>query len=235
MANEFSWLSVVPTLVGGGISLVTALCMFGLAQRIERRRRAIEREQEGAANAFIGFWKIKSAAEMLLNLQREIRDAFAMAANKGLEGSEPCQIVRGRVGATIDIKFLEAKEMMFLSKEKRSELLAEVDLVIHRAKNLDATMRKYTELRESLQVFLETNSDKVGDASGSVSDFALSGKNAAVAKLKIKSLNEILEQVKEMLQKDTIAAKRATEEYLHVARTHFGASFPQFQFKWVEN
>lgn len=235
MGDEFKWLSVVPTLVGGGISLVTSLSMFGLAQYIERRKRANEREREGGAAAFMGFWKLKTTAEMLVNLQREIGDAFSKASEKGLSGAEPCQIVRGMVGAPALIEFLEAKELMFLSKEKRSDLIAEADLVVHRARNIDASMRKYTELRESLQVFLEINSDRVGASVGAVSDFALSGKNAAIAKLKIDSLNEMLEQIGGMLKNDAVAAKKVALEYLGVAKKHFGTGFPSFQFDWVEN
>jgi hypothetical protein len=228
-------MSVVPTLVGGGISLVASLCMFSLAQLIERRRRATERRQEGGANAFTGFWKIKSAAEMLVNLQLEIEQAFSTAEENGLEGAEPCQIVRGLVGAPIVLDFLEAKELMFLHKEKRSNLIAEADVIVHRARNIDASMRKYTELRESMQAFLENHADGVGDAIGSVGDFALSGKNARIAKLKVQSLNQILEQIRKLLERDAAEAKHVTEEYLDIAKKHFGANFPAFQFDWVEN
>lgn len=231
---EFTWLSVVPTLVGGAISIVTTVAMFGLTQWVDRKKRARERKREEAVAAFVGFWKLKAVAESLGNLRREISDAFASAKDRGISDGEPCDIVRGLVGASSQTDFLTSRELLFLNRANRSDLMAEADLIVRRAINIEESMKKYGEMREHFQSFIESAAESVAVPTGTAGGFSLSGNAAAIARLKKNSMNDFLSQVQSMLEKDLPRAKIAANGYLRVARESFGDDFPKFNLEWVE-
>ncbi len=229
------WSKIVPVVIGGGISIVSTVAMFSLAQFVDRRKRAKDRVKEDAVATFVGFWKLKAVAETLGNLHREIADAFAAAESIELTNAEPCDIVRGRISSSSQLELLSAKELLFLNREKRSDLMVEADLIVRRAMDIEQCMSVYTQLRSDCQHFIETHADAVDVPVGTTGGFSLSGNAAAIAKLKKHAMNDILEQVRGMLDRDYVQAKFVTNEYLRIARQHFGVNFPEFDLKWVVN
>ncbi len=231
---DFTWWNIVPTLVGGAISLVTAITMFSFAQSVERKKRQAEKKSEEATSAFVGFRKLVVVAEALGNLDRELDNAFSHAENIGLENSEPCDKVRGLVGLSNRLEPLVAKELLFLNKAKRSELINEIDLIVHRALNTEESIRRYGELRTEAQLFMEQHSEIVENPTDNVGSFQLSGKSGAIFKLKRQGLNDLLSQIQTHLKSDNESARKATDEYIVIARKYFGNDFPEFSFEWVK-
>lgn len=233
MATEFSWWSVVPTLVGGGISLATTFLMFGVAQSVDRSKRAKERKKEEAVTAFVGFWNLKALAEFLGNIDRELDEAFAQAGDEVVH-LEPSDIIKGFLSADEVFPEFSIKELMFLSRQKQTQMIADVDLLLKRARNVEATIKKYTALREGVEAMLEDRASKIVETDAGRSQATLSGRDAVVVNLRRGNLNQILGGLHVLLERDVPESKRLTETYLELARKEYGSDFPDFKLEWVK-
>ena len=232
---EFSWWSVVPTMVGAAMSILTTLAMFSLAQWTDRKKKEADKRKEGAIIAFEGFLKLKAVSEELGNQKRQIDEAFDEAREKGDTLKSPSKFVRGFVSAASGLQSLDAKQLVFLVKIKKAELMVDAELIVRRAQNVEASIRKYTELRDELQQFLSSNAEVISTGGDPRGQFGFSGKNAELAKIKVAALDELVLQIRAFLDKDAPESRRVADAYLSAARQHFGDDFPQFKLEWVDD
>ena len=230
---EFSWLSVVPTVVGGGISLVTTMMVFGLGQWVERRKKAKEKKKQESVSAFSGFWKLKALAEFLGNIDLELDEAFAQAGDD-VERLEPADIIKGFLSADENFSEFSIDELVFLHRQKRTQLIADIYLLLRRVRNIEAVVKKYTELRQKLEVILEERATKIEKTDAGHPELTLSERDASVVNLRRGNLNQILGGLHVLLERDVPESKLLTETYLELARKEFGGDFPDFKLEWVK-
>ena len=230
--EHFSWWNIVPSLVGGLMSAGSAVGMFYLAQRTERKKREAERRRQSAQAAFEGFWKLRAIAAGQINLNREITDQYIAAQHSDAEDMLPANKVVGMLGAPNGYEHLAATEYLFLIKQKKAELIAEIDLVVRRAMNNEVSANKYNELRVDFEEFVAQNADLVVPHAGTSASIELTGKAGAIADLKIRRLNNLLGQIEEHLDRDCKNSKKVVEDFLTAARAEFGEDFPKFKFEW---
>jgi hypothetical protein len=230
---EFSWMTIVPTIVGGAISAVSAVCMFLLAQRAERRKRAAEKRRDEAMRAFQGFWKLRGVANGLWNYERQISECYEDAERNGFGDSPPSSKAKPLVGALDNYDLLEVQEFMFLGRQKRTILMNDIDLIVRRARNVEAVVSKYNEQKASFENFIEDHAEEIEVIDGPIVATKFGGRLGVLAELREGSMNNLLGQLHEALDVDCKEARRVTEEYLDAARAEFGDDFPKFKFEWL--
>jgi hypothetical protein len=230
--EQFSWWNIVPSLVGGLMSAASAVGMFYLAQRTERKKREAEGRRKSAQAAFEGFWKLRAIAAGQINLNREITDQYIEARLSGAEDLLPANKVLGLLGAPNGYEHLAASEYLFLINQRKAELIAEIDLVVRRAMNNEVSTQKYNELRIDFEEFIVKNADLVVPHTGTRASVELKGIAGSIADIKISRLNNLLGQIEEHLDEDCKNSKKVVEDFLMAARAEFGEDFPKFKFKW---
>ena len=209
--------------------------MYNFAQKTERDKRAVERRKAAAMEVFSGYWKLRAIADGLLNLDRQIDEEYKQADAAGLNHLLPCEKVGPFVGANHDYQTLDAKELVFLFDQKKADLVGEIDLLTRRAKNIDAVLVQYNQLKASLGDFNERNSEEVVLHEGTRATIQFSGKYGRFADLRRGVLNNLLGQLQHFLEGDLKEALRVADAYLEAAKLEYSSDFPEFKHEWSQS
>jgi hypothetical protein len=231
---EFSWWNVIPTLVGGAISIATTAILFSANQRVERKKRAIESRKSEALRAFKGFWKLRNVANGLMNLELQIAQSYREADESGMEDALPFSKVKAFVGALEDYELLEIEEVVFLSRQKNIALLNDIELIVRRARTIEVVVIKYNDMKASFEEFIESHAEEIEVLDEPIVGSKLKGRLGVIAHLRECSGNNLLGQLQELLESDCKESKRVTEAYLEAAEKEFGEDFPKFKFVWTD-
>jgi hypothetical protein len=224
-ASDFSWWSVVPTLVGGGISIATAILMFNLNQRTERSKREREKLKSDAMSAFVGLQKLMRTLESIENLARHIDRQFVEAREVGDDGGEPASIVKPIIGAPIVVEDLTAQEGVFLAK-KNGELISRIWEIQQRARNNDFIVAEYNRQRLAFDDYLAAKATKITIVDGTRISAECESGDIPQIEMRFGRLNQIVVPLVEALEEDRRTIPTVIDEYIAVAREVFGDSFP---------
>ena len=233
MALEFSWWNVVPTLVGGAISLATTYLMFNKTQSTEREKREKENKKRLALSAFNGFRKLLEVSNGLENIKLHIDEGFEAAEKNGGLDLDPYIKILPFVGARGIYKDLVSEELFFLTKLKNSELISELDVIIRRARNNEVVIEKYSELRQDINSFLETRIGTDTSADGTLVSGTIATSDKVVLDLRGGLLNNVLGTLMEHLEADCVKARKICSEYLEAAQAEYQDDFPKIKLEWT--
>jgi hypothetical protein len=230
----FNWWTIVPTLVGAGISVLTTFIMFKVTQGVEQKKRDSDRRKKEIVGAFVTFWQLKALAEFLGNVDRQLDDAYA-EVDDDVTNLEPCDIIKGFLTADEVFPEFRIEDLVFLNRQKRTQVIADIDLLLRRARTVEATVKKYTELRQNLEGMLENLASTVEESETGRPLIAVPADAAAIINLRKGNLNQILAGLHELLEVDVPNSRMLTETFLDLARKEFGSEFPDFKLEWVKN
>ncbi len=222
---EFSWWSVVPTLVGGGISILTAVLMFGIGQATERRKRKEEKKKSDALDAFIGLQKLMRTLEATENLARHIDRQFIEAHKSGDDLNDPASIVKPILGAPIMIEDLTAQEVLFLVRGNE-DLMSKIWEIQQRARNNDVIRSEYNRLRFAFDDFLESSAKEIRLLEGSRISASCGPSDVVRMEMRLGRLNQVIVPLVETLEKDRAAIPEVINKYIVAAREVYGDHFP---------
>ena len=148
------WGVLVPTLVGGAISLVTSIVMFGAAQAFDRRQSKSEHRIAEIRSSYVGLQKLMKTANTVLSIKRHIDAEFESAKLDGdISKMEASAIVKPIIGARGHIEQLSADECAFLAGEKGAKLLSDIWVIERRAISNEVTIEIYYELTYDIIAF----------------------------------------------------------------------------------
>jgi hypothetical protein len=225
----FDWPKIVPVLVGGGISLVTALALFSLNFWIERRKKAFEKKQQNANLAISGYRKLLQFANLGENLENYITSAIKETIAAGIKSDDAFAHVPAAVGLFPMPERMMTTETVFMMTKDHSELLTAVGLFEERMINNCAIMDRYNDLRER---FDNWTLEQVGIESlfdGVIATTKI--ETAVVQKYDVKraQLNKIIATLVEHLEVDNKTAAQILADYVSAARSAFGDLFPKIE------
>ena len=218
------WGALVPTLVGGAISLVSSVAVFTLAERAERKKKEKNRREEQAADAFVGLQKLMYSLNAIENLARHIETEFRSAEGDGGANMEPAAIVRTIVGSDSRIEDLQTKEFAFLIDET-GELAAKIAEIQERCKNSMAAVQTFNELKADYDRFVEENAE-FEEIEGNLATMVFKDRDAKVAELKVGRMNQLLASIIASLEEDRKQVREVTSEFIKKAVESFGDEFP---------
>ena len=230
MASEFSWWTIVPTLVGGGISLVTTLFVQSRARGAEERRKTRDAKRLAAYDAYLALMKLVKTFEAIENLARHYDSLMDEAKAEGRGGGEPCDIYKALVGAGHRIDEVTAAEFFFLAA-KHGELVRRIGEIQQRAINNVVLSQEYSRSRAEFDHFLLS----VISEETVIDDSTISLKTSGEIKKKLDfqkgKLNQIIVPLIESLEEDRKSFNAIISDFIAAARTEFGNDFP---FKGIE-
>ena len=227
--TEAVWVPLVSALAGGALALLGSFCATWQANRAARKTREQELEREGATRAFSTFFKLLDAHNSAANLQREIDEMFATAAENGDADMEPWGKVMELVGAPNVIERIDPSETSFLIGQKKADLLNEVHLIQSRIANIMASAQKYSQVRSEIDAFLLANMSEGEVAEGTQFRASFEGKAKLHAQLLEMRANNLLGQIIANLHEDVPRCWEAVGDFKDAASKRYGDRFPQFK------
>lgn len=229
----FNWLSVLPTALGGVISIVTTVTMFAVSQRVDRHKRSLERRKLECLMAFTGLKKLLNTASAVENLARHFDTNIQMAAKEGRSEMDTALIILPMIGGTWPIERLTADETVFLLEEN-AQLVMDISEIEQRAVSHSASADSYTLARQEYDDFLLANIefDKVD---GTFVEGTLVGRCGKIAELKLAKLNMVIVPLIDRLDEDRKQVKDVVRQYHSAAKKHFGEDFKFGDLDWRED
>ncbi|UWP93157.1 hypothetical protein K3X13_04765 [Aliiroseovarius crassostreae] len=215
------------TLLGAGISTATALIVFTLNQKSERKKRDEERKRLEAGNAISGHIKLTQWANLLANIQSHIDRFYEEASQDDLQVYEPYQIVGPTAGLFLEPERLKAEEFAFLISEKESELISNMLLVEARASNTHHLLNEYSKQRLAFEEWLENLPGFKRELVGRISKESIPIEHKTNWDLRIAQLNVILGNIIENIEDDILLAENTTNEFARIAHHRFDDHFPE--------
>ena len=223
--SQFDWHSIIPTVVGGLISIITTVIMFSLARYIERENRAKERKLESAKLAYIGLTKLIKTIHAIENLAQNLDTQFREAHDLGKSDLQTALIIKPIIGAAFEIEDLSAGELSFLRRSD-GELVAKIWKIQQRAKNNWAIMAQYSKLRTDFENFLESNANIASQIDGPGVSAEYKGTEENRIAIKIRRLDRLIDPLVAALKQDRISIIDITKGYIVAAHREFGDDFP---------
>ena len=224
------WEKILPSLIGGGISAVTAVIMFSLAQWIDSRKRAAERKRSAAHDAYGGLLKLVRSGDSIENLARHIDKQIKDAHELNRDFSDIAAIIQPILGASILVEDLTAQETRFLTKSD-GEFLSRIWEIQQRARNNDVIAAEYSKFRLAYDAFIETKAPSITAIEGATLSVSLEGDDAKIATIKLGRLNQIIVPLIASLDEDRKTIVTVIDEYIAFARSAFGDDFPAKKFE----
>ena len=231
--SDFNWWNVIPTVAGGLISIATTVVMFNVGQISERRKKAIEKRKADAFSAFSGFHKLLAIANNPGNITIHIDEIFTDAQKKGAGDLELYQKFTPLVGASREYLSVSMNELYFLAEVKASKLMGDIDLIYHRARNIDATLNIINKLKIDFLKFAEERGKSIELPIDGQMAVTMSSHDANLANMRADVLQRMLGDFMELLERDYPESKRVCEAFLATAQKHFGDDFPKVKLEWA--
>jgi hypothetical protein len=229
---EFSWLNVVPTLVGGAISIVTTFAVLTINQRLDRQKKARESNAKNAFHAYAGLQKFLKTAQAIISLDNHLTREFKEAQTDRIENDDPGNLVRPILHSPIPIIDLSVEEIFFLAKSGHANLILEMDELQQRARNNYAIVAMFNEAKAEYSRFLETKTHAIAGISSTSASYGLEGDDALTAIQKVANLNTLLGALIPALDEDIPRVKRVVASFVELAVKEFGADFPKTKVEW---
>ncbi|MDD9722471.1 hypothetical protein PVW51_17340 [Sulfitobacter sp. PR48] len=218
--------TILPLLIGGGISLVSSLAMFLLTSWYDQRNKQNEKATEQAFLAHRGLQKLVHTFEYIENTARHIDKEFANSErNTGIK--EPSSLVRPIIGSGANFEFVETEEIVFLS-EGDGDLVARIYEIQKRAMNIDVIVSTYNSLRMDYDNFIENH---IVGIDGSELQAELEGRDALIANMRVGRLNQLLGGLIDLLEEDRKTVSGVIEEYLASASAKYPKQFSKASFE----
>ena len=224
------WSVVVPTVVGGGATILAALLAFWLAHRAESNRRRQEQLSLSAKNALSGHFKLLQWINLLANINSHIDKHYEQAREFDVMPIEPCLIVGPSVGLFIEPKLLEPEDYKFLLSKQNSDLIPDIMLVESRSSNAHYLFRTYTEMHLALQDWLDGLPQFERVLDGPIAKDKIPKDCLPKFDVKVAQLNRVLAGLVEHLDDDLTLAKQANEKFCNAAHKEYGSKFPKMEF-----
>jgi hypothetical protein len=229
----FTWWSVVPTLVGAGISLFTTVVMFSVARFLDRREKLSTSRKKSALDAFLAFDKLQRAAAITINLSNTIDDEYREAHARGIDESrEPHEFVRSLVFASDTPINIEISECLFLAKGNNLEFFAEICTFLRRVRTTEALVLQFNLEKQRFHDFLESLPHAVEGNTAVSTTYGLAGDDAKKAIPRVGRLNNILGMLIEGLEADKTTAKSLVEKYHKIAAVEFTTNWRVKSIAW---
>ena len=228
------WSSLIPTLVGAGLSILTTAIVFTLTQNASRNRDKAEFKREAAQNAYVGLQKLMCTANCILGLKKHFDAEFESAREQGLETEEPAHIIRQVVGDSGTVEAVTAVESSFLAELKQFELISNIWQIESRARSSIKSADSINILKKEYDDFLMAVGAHARLHEGAVANIQLEGDNARVAHMHISKLNSVIGPLLQHLEEDSESVKVVVNDYVKAAKEHFGDKFPMTDVKWMD-
>jgi len=198
--------------------------MFSLAQFFERRKREREEKKKAALAAYSGLHKLIFSLNSIEGLARHIELQYRSAGN-GVSERNPSSVVQDIVGHRAEPMPLAPEELLFLAPGD-GELMASIHEIQERAVVLGAVVSQYNEMRRDFRDFSEKHAEIGEVQDGLLVSTKFSDRHARIAELKVGSMNRLLGDLIEYLERDKKQINQVIQQYVEKAKSHFGAAFP---------
>lgn|GEM_PF-6280270 len=224
-------LTILPTLVGGAITLLAALLSFWLANRAERSKREEEAQRLSAAEAMSGLFKLVQWTNLLHNIKRHIDEFYKQAAEEGHQPAEPALTIGPSAGIFVEPSLLEAREYTFLAQTRSSNLIAKLKLLEERSINSHHLIKLYSKYHLELQAWMEEIPDFHVELDGPIATNLFPPAYRSSYEIRLAQLNRIIGGLVEHLDEDIQNAEDLVKEFANIAHEHFGSQFPRFSLE----
>ncbi|WP_424942835.1 hypothetical protein [Aliiroseovarius crassostreae] len=218
------------TLLGAGISTVTAFIVLNLGQRADRKKRAEERLAIEASHAISGFIKLTQWTNLLANIKQHIDRFYHEAQQDGLQTTEACLIVGPSAGQFTEPEKLKAEEFAFLAMEKESDLLGSVQLLEARAQNTNHVLNDYSRLRMEFEIWLESLPGFQRKLDGRLTEDRFPAEHKGNWDIRVAQLNVLIGELIGQIDDEINFAEQTVNRFSEVARRRFGDRFPKISF-----
>lgn len=226
------WTTLVPTLVGAGISVTTTVVMFAVAYKFQQRNELDRREDRSARLAYSGLQKLMRTANGVLVLAKHFDTEFEEAHKHAKRGDDPALWVREFVGARPIFSEVTEEETAFLSDNEGFDLLSRIWTMQNRAINNEHIAEKFNDLKREFSSFIEERVGGVYDIKGSVAALNLQDDDASAAILRIGKMNSVIGQLVSHLEEDRVEMKAVVDDYARLASLRFQDRFPMNKIEW---
>ncbi|WP_127748432.1 hypothetical protein [Parasedimentitalea marina] len=229
---SFSWSAIIPTVIGGGIALLTALAMFYFSNSLERKKREEERIRNNASSAVSGFLKLTRWANLVANVDEHINKFYEEANAHGHEADQAFQIVGPSVGKFLEPDRLTVEEYSFLLSKEHSELIGKIQMVEERAANLLQLLDQYSSDYLEFSKWLHTVPGFSRELDGPIAKSKIPKKYMAQVDEHGAQLNRILAGITEHIGEDLVTATQVIQEYGQVAHDEFKPYIEKLSFEY---
>lgn len=223
------WQSLIPTLVGGAITLLAALLAFSLSHWAERKRRQEEEKKKISANALSGVHKLILWADLIANIKNHVGKFYEQANEFGLVPDDACLIVGPSVGIFVEPTRLEIAEYAFLLNKEHSGLAQDILLMERKAINTHFLFEKYSQMREEFNQWLDDVPGFQISLDGPIASSKLPSKYKQNYDVRVAQLNRLLAGLVEDLDGDVDEARLLTQQFADAAHDLFEGGFPKVE------
>lgn len=232
--DVIDWATLVPTLLGGFITLIVALITFWLTARAERKRRDAERNRDAAVDALSGYHKLSAWVDLFGNINNLISDCFKDAHSDGFNASEPFQVVPPFAGRFLEPPALKINEFRFLLTKKYSECVNEIVELEKHGINITKLLDEYSRLRLELESWIDSLPNVERELSGPLAETAIPAEHKAKFEMRVGQLNRILVGLVEQLETDVPRSKKCLIDFVSAANDLFGSDFPKLDIDFIK-
>ena len=224
-AVAYDWYLIIPTLVGGAISLASSVGMYWLATNGQRRRDESSQLRTDARVVSEAYFCLLAYVNINANLDKHISDCFQETSSAGIDTPEAWSYVPASIGSLLLPNRLSHSGLSFLYSKNNFELLQEILHFEAKTINNLNVWAKYSELRGQLDRWMLEHPEIQRAFDGVTSNDAIP--KAEMTKIEIQGgqLNRILASLTEGLAEDMVIGDTMMERFSDAAHSHFGDLF----------
>ncbi|MCR9158100.1 MAG: hypothetical protein NXH80_12695 [Rhodobacteraceae bacterium] len=220
--------AIVAALLGGLISLISALMVFWLATRKETKLFEQRLNDTRNTNARIGLGKLLNMSNQLYSIERFISKQLA-EAQKEAPVIEPGLAVVGSSAGNFEVDRLNSAELEFLVHSKSNGLVSEIHMFQRAVMTHVAALEQYTVLRREFDDFSLKHGRIPEDPDGRLVSTEFDEKHGRQASIMLGSLNILLGEILTTIEDDIKTGFDLADSYREMAVKQFGEPFPTIQ------
>ena len=234
--SGFTWWSVVPTLVGGGISALTTAIMFRLNQNSEAQKREVEGNRTAALRAFAGLNKFLHTVNLIENLRRFIDFSYNEASTENLPDQTPHETIGEIDFADFDFESVLPNEIAFLGANAETRELTnliwegqlQARQILAVVTRYNQELRDFWKFKESIILNRPPN-DEIVDS------IKLSSPEKAAFDNRAGTMNRLISKILEYLEGYCPKYRDVMEKFLAAAVAEFGDDLPMKKIVWIKD
>ncbi|PJE31704.1 hypothetical protein SAMN06297129_1724 [Pseudooceanicola antarcticus] len=229
-ALGLDWSGLAGALVGGFATLLAALLSFWLGRVAERKRQDDIDRKRSAGEATSAFHKLCQWANLLANIDQQIKAHFKQAEEDGVTEVDAFLNIGPVAGKLLEPDRIRSSELRFLQTKENFQILEMATLVEQRAANIHEIYRLYTIQYLALQDWLDSISGFERQYDGPVAHDIIPEGYRSGFETRGAQLNRLLAGVCEQLEQDLPFTTEAVQKFADAAHSKFPNDFPKIKF-----
>ncbi|WP_333828937.1 hypothetical protein [Pararhodobacter sp.] len=226
MGALMDWWSLVPTLLGASISLITTLVVLGLSQKWERERRKEEEKKLDCVKAIEGLHELLHIANYIHNIEHRMSVEL-----RGKENTEPSDVIGTIILPHINTNAYSAEKWRFLATAKKPKLISDIWEVEMTYLNCLSHISDYNCKRMDYEKFLHVEGVTFEIEEG-MTIINVNDNKKAIADAKLASANIALWKIIKYADEERSKAQGVFDEAFEAAKSHFGDLIPMGGVDW---